>query len=177
MTAKETLRGAMLRERADLSLERRAEASRSFLEHVKTELNGRGVILSYAPFRGELDSAPTNLWLAAQGRLALPRVDGDSLRIFHVSDPGKQLSPGSWNIPEPVDCPELSMDRIEGILVPGLAFDQDKHRLGYGKGFFDRLLNSAGHIVTYGVGFREQLVEGKLPSEAHDVQLSELWLF
>lgn len=69
----------------------------------------------------------------------------------------------------------LSLKDISIALVPGVGFDLQGHRLGYGKGFYDKLLQNT-LFLKWGVGFHEQLVE-KLPIEAHDVKLDAVYLF
>lgn len=70
---------------------------------------------------------------------------------------------------------KFALKEISIALVPGVGFDLESHRLGYGKGFYDKLLKDT-LFLKWGVGFHEQLVE-KLPIEAHDVKLDAVYLF
>ncbi|MCP5469521.1 MAG: hypothetical protein H7A36_03340 [Chlamydiales bacterium] len=103
--------------------------------------------LSFSSFKEEIDMTLINEYLENKGLLLLPKVVGQELEIG-----------GS---------PQL-------ILVPGLAFSPSGHRLGYGGGYYDRLLATL-FCETIGVGFKEQLVE-ELPVEPHDVPLTALHL-
>ena len=70
---------------------------------------------------------------------------------------------------------KFALKDISIALVPGIGFDLQGHRLGYGKGFYDKLLKDT-LFLKWGLGFHEQLVE-KLPIETHDVKLDAVYLF
>jgi len=76
-----------------------------------------------------------------------------------VDDPARDLVPGVWDIPEPdARCPVVAPEEVELFLLPGLAFDLGGHRLGYGRGYFDRVLGRApGEKVA--LAFDGQIVE------------------
>jgi 5-formyltetrahydrofolate cyclo-ligase len=75
-------------------------------------------------------------------RLAVPVVqpDGQTLRHFLLT-PETALVDNRWGIPEPVDAPEVAPAAFDAVLIPLLAFDERGHRVGYGKGFYDRFLS------------------------------------
>jgi 5-formyltetrahydrofolate cyclo-ligase len=66
--------------------------------------------------------------------------------------------------------------QISCILVPGLVFDKNNYRLGYGLGFYDKLLKNK-KCPTIGIGFFEQLFKDSLPIEEHDIKLNQVMLF
>ncbi|GAA4003244.1 5-formyltetrahydrofolate cyclo-ligase [Hymenobacter fastidiosus] len=74
-------------------------------------------------------------------RLAVPVVqpDGHTLRHFELT-PETELVTNRWGIPEPVQVPEVAPAAFDAVLIPLLAFDEQGHRVGYGKGFYDRFL-------------------------------------
>ena len=82
----------------------------------------------------------------------------------------KDLLPGKFGILEPSEnCVKVDASEIDLTLVPGLAFDQYRNRLGRGRGFYDRwLMQLSGKRI--GVGFDYQLVD-TVPTEPHDIQL------
>jgi 5-formyltetrahydrofolate cyclo-ligase len=90
------------------------------------------------------------------------------------------LIPSTMGIlePDPTLAPALDMQEASHIcaLIPGLAFDKQHHRLGYGKGHFDQLLANTS-CKTIGIGFKEQLLEEMLPVESHDQKLDDVMLF
>lgn len=73
--------------------------------------------------------------------LAVPVVqpDGQSLRHYQLT-PRTQLAENRWGIPEPVGATEVEPAQLDAVLIPLLAFDESGHRVGYGKGFYDRFL-------------------------------------
>lgn len=75
---------------------------------------------------------------------------------------------------DPLFEPPLS--QIDSILVPGLGFDREMYRIGYGKGYYDRLLSKTGDIPTIGVGFKEQFSEELFPRDPWDIPVRELLL-
>lgn len=139
----------------------------------------QGNILSFDSFKDEISTTKINKYLAEQNRLYLPRVQGQSLQIFAVQSPDEQCFPNSWGIaePDPALCRKALLSEIAIILVPGLAFDANGHRLGYGKGYYDQLLDMAPpSTTTIGIGFKEQFSLVPLPTEPHDISLARLLL-
>ena len=63
--------------------------------------------------------------------------------------------------------------RLGAIFVPGVAFDRAGRRLGYGKGYYDRMLGGADAAFKIGLGFESQVVD-ELPEESHDIRLDAL---
>jgi 5-formyltetrahydrofolate cyclo-ligase len=129
--------------------------------------------LLYAPLPEELDVSP--LWSAAlaEGKtLCLPRYnpDGDDYSAALVSDLARDLIPGHYGVREPASaCPLISLNLLDFVLVPGLAFGPDGRRLGRGKGYYDRLLAGLSALKC-GIGFDLQWSEW-IPQEPCDVLL------
>ena len=131
-------------------------------------------LLFYAPLADEPD-----LWrlledsLAAGKTVALPRfhMEQGAYVACLITRADSDLQTGKFGIREPREsCPIIPLNRLDLVLVPGVAFDLNGHRLGRGKGYYDRLLaNTAGS--TCGVAFDQQIVS-QVPSEPHDVRLS-----
>ncbi|MET4105742.1 5-formyltetrahydrofolate cyclo-ligase [Hymenobacter sp. UYP22] len=76
-----------------------------------------------------------------QLQLAVPVVqpDGHTLHHFHLT-PATQLTESRWGVPEPTEASEVQPEQLDAVLIPLLAFDEGGHRVGYGKGFYDRFL-------------------------------------
>jgi len=108
-----------------------------------------------------------------------PRIIGDNLIFHRISDRLHSLAENQWGIREPGrNLPEIDLRQISRdagkilIIVPGLAFDRQKNRLGRGRGYYDRFLAAAGEsrggdIFTVALSFSEQLVES-VPVSEHD---------
>ncbi len=135
------------------------------------------VVLGYMNFGAEFTS---ELWvkqaLADGKKLALPRVNRhtNQLDLYWVDDLENQLEPGLWGIREPVveRCERLTMlNEVEFALLPGVAFGRNGARLGYGGGFYDKLLANITHRPALVVAaFALQIVE-HIPQETTDVKV------
>jgi|ERR1019366_7386458 5-formyltetrahydrofolate cyclo-ligase len=139
-------------------------------------------ILGYMNFGAEFAS---ELWIQqvlADGKnLALPRVNHhtNQLDLYWVDDMENQLVSGLWGIREPIveRCERLTtLNEVEFALLPGVAFTRDGARLGYGGGFYDKLLarlggqNGARRPTLAAAAFALQIVE-QIPQEATDVKV------
>lgn len=84
------------------------------------------------------------------------------------------LEPGAFGVQEPsAALPRVPWERLDLILVPGLAFDRLGRRLGRGRGYYDRILGLASSARRWGVAFDCQIVE-TVPSEPHDLNVHTL---
>lgn len=97
----------------------------------------------------------------------LPRVNGVNLEILPYEE--SRLELGAFHIEEPTGNNTVSPDDIELVVVPGVAYDRFGNRLGRGKGFYDRLLQST-RATKVGVCYEFQLLD-EVPSEEHDVKM------
>lgn len=177
---KKSLRETWLNTRSAVPKLRRESAAAAFTERFVAKTAPCKAVLSYASFNGELSTEKLNSLLAGRGQLILPRVNGKTLSLYQVDCPSEQLEKNSWGIYEPIPslCPPVSLETVDFIIAPALAFDEVGTRLGYGGGFYDRLLSSVFQTVpTVGVGFTEQSSHQRLPSFTHDISLSAIELF
>jgi 5-formyltetrahydrofolate cyclo-ligase len=130
-------------------------------------------ILFFAPLPDEPDLWPSlPVALAAGKQVFLPRFISatNSYAACQVKIPDTDLKIGQFGIREPSEtCPQIPLNRLDFVLVPGVAFDLHGRRLGRGKGFYDQLL-AAVRGKTCGVAFDEQIVN-EIPVEPHDVLL------
>jgi 5-formyltetrahydrofolate cyclo-ligase len=165
--------------RLHLSAERREQAGKEACLQLSQRCGDASFVLSFASFGSEIDLWPFNQELANEGRLVLPRiVQSEGMQLYQVTH-FNQLEPHRWGMLEPKisECSPVELSLIEIALIPGLGFDlQTKYRLGYGKGYYDRLLASSGSTKTWGIGFLEQAVTN-LPQSNEDVPLKEIYLF
>jgi len=105
-------------------------------------------------------------------RIVLPRITPPPrhLELHEVGDE-RDLVPGVWDIPEPDPerCPEVRLADVDLALVPALAVDRAGYRLGYGAGYFDRLLAGRGESPFCVVALPSQFIVPSLPHEDHDM--------
>jgi 5-formyltetrahydrofolate cyclo-ligase len=133
-----------------------------------------GAILFYAPLADEPDLWPLLTEALAAGKtVALPRFEGEQNHYAAalIRDPMRDIRPGRFGVREPVaDCPGVELNRLDLMLVPGVAFDLDGGRVGRGRGYYDRLLSEFAGVAC-GVAFDEQIV-ARVPREPHDARLN-----
>ena len=123
-------------------------------------------ILCYWSLPDELPTHESvNQWLADGKSIYLPRVKGDDLEIVPYHGAQSLDDNNKFHIGEPVGEP-VDPYCLELIIVPAVALDEKRNRLGRGKGFYDRLLSTT-HCPTIGVACDFQLVD-EVPVEPHD---------
>ena len=99
-------------------------------------------IYGYLPYNQEVLTTPMLIQALEDGkRVAVPKVYGDEMRFIYVED-FCRIAPGYCNIPEPLDDEPVADDETALVLMPGLAFDREGHRIGYGGGFYDKFLSA-----------------------------------
>jgi len=134
------------------------------------ELGGVTTMLTYAALPAELDPALAIDALRARGvRIAYPRIEAPGLLGLHLVDDEGALVLGPLSIRQPAqDMPRVGHDEIDAVIIPGVAFDARGARLGYGGGYYDRLLPVVRPECTrIGVAFDEQILP-IIPAEEHD---------
>ena len=130
------------------------------------------IVLSYVSVRDEADTRMLLNFLLDSGKsTAVPRCrENGEMDFFAINDINSMaLSP--YGIPEPEYNEDLIINDFNGAvcIVPGLAFDKNGKRIGYGAGYYDRYLENKG-IVTAGLCYSELLFDS-VPSEAHDISV------
>ncbi|MDP1608303.1 MAG: 5-formyltetrahydrofolate cyclo-ligase [Chlamydiales bacterium] len=176
MTQKTNLRTTWKSLRAQIPLARREEAAKKLVQFAKANMIPSNV-LSFSSFGDEIDTQEINQWLIEQKALLLPRVEGSDLAIYLVEDlKDLLLSPLGILEPNPQRCIKIDPQMIHTALVPGLCFDESHHRLGYGKGHYDRLLKELSKCLFLGIGFQEQKTL-QLPHDPWDVSLQGTLFF
>jgi 5-formyltetrahydrofolate cyclo-ligase len=179
---KQKIRKAILAAREQLSLAARAICDAKITKQILqlNQYKQSDTILGYMNFGSEYAS---ELWIAqvlADGKqLILPRVNRHTKRLdlYRIEDLGTQLEAGLWGIREPVieRCERLiDINEVEFVLLPGIAFSRDGARLGYGGGFYDKLLASLkakdSRPALVAAGFALQIVN-QIPQEETDVKV------
>lgn len=148
-----------------------AAAQACALLRAQPEWERARAILFYAPLGAELDVWPLLVAALETGKEAgLPRFNAETKRYeaCRIERLAQDLAVGRYGIREPAGhC--RALNRLDLILVPGVAFDLHGCRLGRGKGYYDQLLATV-RGPTCGVAFEEQVVP-KVPVEPHDVTL------
>ena len=107
--------------------------------------------------------------LAMGKRVVVPKVARQRLILSELQDPARDLAPGRFGVWEPIPqaVRPVSVEELDLMVVPGIAFDRAGHRLGHGFGYFDRLLTRVPDVPTVGFCFAFQLFD-RLPRAPHD---------
>jgi 5-formyltetrahydrofolate cyclo-ligase len=165
--------------RAHLSAEERALKSAAVWECLQTlpEYRSAARILYFVGFGTEVVTLPMIEAMLAQGKhVATPKVVADEpdMELRQVTQPAIQLQPGTMGILEPDDtCPLLSAQDFDLILVPAVAWDLQGYRVGYGGGYYDRLLAKTEQTPRIGIGFDCQVIDQVVRTE-HDLGVDAL---
>ena len=173
------------------------ELSLPIVARLKDRIKDAQTVVAYYPLPDEVDIRPLLDELVSAGKtVLLPKVTGDTTMELRRYTGRQNLREGAFGIMEPLeenhgDCPcDSSVAKIMGtvpvILVPGVAFDAAGHRLGRGRGYYDRFLNTVGTVLlcqdsltqknrpsVFGVCFDFQKVP-EVPTDEHDVPVDEV---
>ena len=182
-SGKDEIRGEMRARRRALSAAERAEASAvvcakfarsAELGEVMDPCEIGSPVAVYLASPDEIDLRPCIerlLWVGC--KVVAPRWNGETYELAVLKGlDARHLRRGPMGIMEPVDAEIVPAKEVYGWIVPGLAFTRDGRRLGYGGGWYDRLLADAPKdAVKLGVAHSFQIVED-LPTEPHDIRLT-----
>lgn len=125
-------------------------------------------IYGYLPYNQEVRTVPMLEQAMADGkRVAVPKVFGDEMKFIYLTD-FSRVEKGYAGIPEPIDDGPVADDPTALVLMPGLAFDAQGHRIGYGGGFYDKFLANEPNHPTLALCYGFQMVD-YLETEAFDV--------
>ncbi|MDU1910905.1 5-formyltetrahydrofolate cyclo-ligase [Fusobacterium sp.] len=130
------------------------------------------IIMSYMSFRNEIDTHEINEALIKAGKkLLLPRTAGKEK--MEAVEYGRGFQKGAMGIEEPIG--DKYTGKIDLIVVPGIAFDKDGNRIGFGRGYYDRFLGNYPDSVKISIAYDFQLVE-KIENEEHDKKVDIIFL-
>ncbi len=176
---KPKLRKEFLSKVACLSPEEKKIASKKAVLFLIENYSNLALIASFSPLQSEVNITPFNKLLAQGKKLALPRIENEGLSFYRVSDLSNELTLSSKQIlePDPKKCPRILPQNLSLVILPGLAFDLNNIRLGYGGGFYDKFLEENSSIQTVGIAFQLQTSRQPLPREAHDRAVDQVFGF
>ena len=132
-------------------------------------------IYGYLPYNQEVRTVPMLEQALKDGkRVAVPKCYGDEMKFIFMDDLSR-VEKGYANIPEPIADGPIADDETALVLMPGLAFDPQGHRIGYGGGFYDKFLSREPNHPTLALCYDFQMLP-VLETEEHDIPVDYvLW--
>ena len=125
-------------------------------------------IYGYLPYNQEVRTIPMLERALAEGKkVAVPKMYGDEMKFIYIEDLSG-LENNSFGIPEPIADEPVAQDPNALILMPGLAFDRQGHRIGYGGGYYDRYLQQEPNHPTVALCYAFQMMD-QLQTEEFDI--------
>jgi 5-formyltetrahydrofolate cyclo-ligase len=177
---KRGIREVLLKKRDEIAITHKKLKEKAIREKLFSteEIKNAKCILFYASFRSEVDTMQCIKKALKMDKLVvLPQVRHQrrTLKLYEIKSTD-ELKPGYMGIWEP----EVRKDReralkdIDLAIIPGAGFDIEGNRLGYGAGYYDKLLSRAKeHITTIALAFEEQIIP-RVPREEHDVVVDKI---
>lgn len=133
------------------------------------------VVALYKSLLSEVDTRELIEYSIASGKIvALPRVVDNELKFYKINSLEDTLKKSKFGVEEPVEDEMNLIDKcdIDLVIVPGICFDKEKNRLGFGKGFYDRFLNHT-NLETIAICFHEQIID-QVPTNENDIKMRQI---
>lgn len=169
MTDKKSIRAYVFQKRKEADPAVISEKSSIICRKVMDlpDFQNSDTIYTYVDFKKEVMTTELIRAAWAMGKkVAAPRVNGSTMD-FYLIEKMEDLKPGYFGIPEPITN-QSAHDENCLLIVPGVAFDRECHRAGYGQGFYDRYLEKHPFHKTTAIAFDFQIVD-RVPSEPTDI--------
>ena len=178
---KQKLKDEIFRKRKSLSKREAEEKSRIITEKLflLNEFKDAKNIMFYISFNNEIDTIETiKKLLKNKGEnkknIIVPYVEKNNpiLQLSEIKD-FNDLEPKTYGILEPMEgkIKKFEINKLDMVIAPGVVFDKNGHRIGYGYGYYDRLLGKLGKKATkIGLCYDFQLID-KIPEQKHDVPM------
>jgi 5-formyltetrahydrofolate cyclo-ligase len=156
-------------------LEKSNQIKKRFFE--TKNFNQSLAILFYISYDNEVNTHDMIKECISNGKhVIVPVTDKENRRLIPSKlESWGDLNRGAYGILEPrrEHIKEVSLDEIDLIVIPGVAFDKHGYRIGHGMGYYDRLLLSSTKAIHVGLSFEFQLVD-EIPMEDHDIEVDKI---
>ena len=166
---KHALRKEILALRVEMNATERAKKDASIFKKLTHTVFFRKskIIFCYVSKANEVDSLKIINNYAKKKTLVVPKVSGENLELFRLEHVD-HLEKGSFGVMEPNHrIAKKHVGEIDLAIVPGVVFDKRGHRIGYGKGYFDRFLKNL-KCPKIGLAYEFQIID-KIPEDPYDV--------
>jgi len=132
-------------------------------------------ILLYYPFRSEVDTRIIiNDALKKEKKIALPKVEDHNISFYYINSILKDISSGYYGIMEPIStkCLKVNLNEFDLAIIPAVCIDKNLNRLGYGEGYYDRLISKIDkRIFKIALCFEIQVVD-HIPIQKYDKKVN-----
>ena len=171
------LREKIKEQRQALSVDEHAERSRLLCQHVWQaiqKINPKSYVALFRSFKGEPDlSQLEQSLMQAKLPLVYSRVSREDMAFYQVKDPDHyKWEISNFGIEEPQAGLVIAPQDIQVIIVPGLVFDKQGNRLGFGRGYYDRYLSQCPEATKIGIAFDFQVIDEGLQPQPWDVPMN-----
>lgn len=170
METKKDIRKCILSYRDSMNKKEWEENSRKIQDCVASHpfFLETNVIYCYVDYRNEVGTASIirKAWQLGK-QVAVPKVEGEEMKFYYISD-FSDLKEGYCGILEPTKN-ALANDTHALVIIPGVAFDKNRNRIGYGKGFYDKFMEKHPSFHTIALAFECQVLD-KIAVETFDYQ-------
>lgn len=156
----------------EYSFSQKKELSKPIWEQLEKEdyfINSK-IVLAYWSMGDEVATHEFVKKWYKEKTILLPCVEGDILKLRIFEGMGSMRKGEAYSILEPIGEEFRDIDKIDLVIVPGIAFDKENNRLGRGRGYYDKLLTSA-NAIKVGVCFDFQFFD-RIPTEEFDVKMN-----
>lgn len=174
---KKTLRAAIRQQKRAMTEEEIVTKSQKLCELLmETDLyKNAKTFYGYLPYNQEVRTTPMLEQALREGkRIAVPKCYGAEMKFIYLDDLTK-VEKGYANIPEPIEDGPIADDPTALVLMPGMAFDREGHRIGYGGGFYDKFLAQEPNHPTVALCYDFQMLP-HLETEEYDIPVDlVLW--
>lgn len=144
---------------------------------ISEEYDRTNAFLCYYPLADEINLLPLyEMLLADEYTLYFPKTADDlSMEFYRIQNLDSDLKEGAFHVMEPIDSSDI-YDHSKAeynhtfMILPGSVFDESCHRMGYGKGYYDRYLSEKDGIIKCAPAYDFQVLE-EIPSQPHDVPM------
>ncbi|MDE0298010.1 MAG: 5-formyltetrahydrofolate cyclo-ligase [Candidatus Poribacteria bacterium] len=175
---RQRIREEAIRRRDRIPPKVRSESSRTICTRVIDFIEARAInaVMLYLNMRSEVETRDLLVYLLRTNKVTLaPAIEAKRLVPRRIADAGTQFVRHRYGMYQPNQdvCPEFPLNQIELIIVPGVAFDLKKYRIGYGGGYYDRFLPNCPNAISMGLAFKEQVIQDTMP-RSWDVALHNI---
>ena len=155
------------------NIKNKSEQNRLIFQQIinNPQINQSDLILIYLSFANEVDTQPIINYFIKSKKIAVPKITDSEMEFYFINN-STTFQKNKFGILEPITNEKVLDFQNSVCLTPGLCFDKNGNRLGYGHGFYDKFLNQ-NNIYSIGLCYQECLVP-HLPHNKFDHKMDEI---